>query len=81
MLDYVELSSDCGLAEIVTPKSWVGKSLLELDVRKKYGVTVAAFRKADGDLTVFVDINYRLKANDELVILGSNDDLAQVQKL
>lgn len=81
VLDYVELSSDCGLAEIVTPKSWVGKSLLELDVRKKYGVTVAAFRKADGDLTVFVDINYRLKANDELVILGSNDDLAQVQKL
>lgn len=81
VLDYVELSRDCGLAEIMTPKSWVGKTLLELDVRKKFGVTVAAFRKADGDMTVFVDINYRLEANDELVVLGSNEDLARVQKL
>lgn len=81
VLDYVELSGDCGLTEIVTPGSWAGKTLPEIDVRKKYGVTVAALRKADGDLTVFVDANYRLKADDELVIVGSNDDLAQVQRL
>lgn len=81
VLDYVELSRDCGLAEIITPKPWAGKTLLELDVRKKYGVTVAALRKADGDLTVFVDAGYRLKADDELVLVGSNEDLARVQNL
>ena len=81
VLDYVELSRDSGLAEIRTPRSWVGKTLLEIDVRKKFGVTVAAMRKADGDLTVFVDANYRLEADDELVVVGSNDDLDRVQKL
>ena len=81
VLDYVELSRDCGLAEIITPKPWAGKTLLELDVRKKYGVTVAALRKADGDLTVFVDAGYRLKADDELVLVGSNEDLVRVQNL
>lgn len=81
VLDYVELSRDCGLAEIVTPKSWVGKTLLEIDVRKKFGVTVAALRKADGDVTVFVDAAYRLEAADELIVVGSNDDLARVQEL
>ena len=81
VLDYVELSKDSGLAEIRTPRSWVGKTLLEIDVRKKFGVTVAAMRKADGDLTVFVDANYRLEADDELVVVGSNDDLDRVQKL
>lgn len=81
VLDYVELSKDCGLAEIMTPKSWAGKTLPEIDVRKKYGVTVAAMRKADGDLTVFVDANYQLKADDELILVGNNDDLARVQKL
>ena len=81
VLDYVELSRDCGLAEIITPKPWAGKTLLELDVRKKYGVTVAALRKADGDLTVFVDAGYRLKSDDALLLVGNNEDLARVQTL
>ena len=81
VLDYVELSKDCGLAEILTPKPWAGKTLMELDVRKKFGVTVAGLRKSDGDLTVFVDVNYRLKADDELLLVGNNEDLARVQML
>jgi len=81
VLDYVQLSSECGIAEILTPVSWVGKSMLELDVRKKYGVTVAAIRKADGDVAVLIDAAYRLEKEDELVIVGNNDDLARVQKL
>lgn len=81
VLDYVELSKDSGLAEIITPKSWAGKTLMEIDVRKKFGVTVVALRKADGDLTVFVDANYCLKTDDELILVGSNDDLARVQRL
>lgn len=81
VLDYVELSKECGIAEILTPKSWVGKSMLELDVRKKFGVTVAALRKADGDVSVFVDASYRLTMEDELIVVGNNDDLSRVQKL
>ena len=81
VLDYVELSKDCGLAEIITPKPWAGKTLLEIDVRKKFGVTVAGLRKADGDLTVFVDANYKLNADDELLLVGNNEDLARVQNL
>ena len=81
VLDYVELSKDCGLAEIITPKPWAGKTLLEIDVRKKFGVTVAGLRKADGDLTVFVDANYKLNADDELLLVGHNEDLARVQNL
>ena len=81
VLDYVQLSSACGIAEIRTPAPWVGKSMPELDIRKKYGVTVAAIRKTDGDVAVLVDAGYRLEKEDELVIAGHNDDLARVQKL
>ena len=81
VLDYVELSQNCGIIEIMTPDPWVGKTMLELDVRRKYGVTVAAIRKADGDITVFVDANYKLGSRDELIVLGNNDDLSRVQKL
>ena len=81
VLDYTELSRDCGIAEIRTPAPWVGKNLREIDVRAKFGVTVIALRKADGDLTVFIRPEYALEANDVLMILGGNDDLARVQKL
>lgn len=81
VLDYVELSGSSGMAELRTPGAWAGKSLMELDIRKKYGVTVAAVRKADGDLSVFVDANVPLKADDELILVGKNDDLTRVQQL
>lgn len=81
VLDYVELSQDCGLAEIVTPRTWVGKTLQQIDVRRKYGVNVAALRKADGDMKIVLDPGYVLQKDDELILVGSNNDLEQVQKL
>lgn len=81
VLDYMQLSKDCGIAEIRVPKSWVGKTLRELDVRVKYQVTVAALRSAAGDIAVMIAPDYKLKADDELVVVGRNDDLTMVQKL
>lgn len=81
VLDYMELSSDCGIAEFRVPTPWVGKTLRELDVRVKYAVTVAALRSAAGDITVFIGPDYQLKADDELIIVGTNDDLTRVQNL
>lgn len=81
VLDYTELSKDCGIAEIRVPKAWVGKSLREVDVRVKYGVTVAALRNAAGDITVFIGPEHFLEADEELIVVGRNDDLARVQGL
>jgi len=81
VLDYTELSKDCGIAEIRVPKAWIGKTLRELDVRVKFGVTVAAPRSAAGDITVFIGPDYKLDATDELIVVGRNDDLVRVQAL
>ena len=36
-VDWIELSNDYSIVEIAVPRRWEGKSLAELDVRKKYG--------------------------------------------
>ena len=36
ILDFIELSPDCGIAELQTPSEWCGKSIRELDIRAKY---------------------------------------------
>jgi len=81
VLDYIALSEGCGISELKTPKSWVGKNLRDLNVRAKYGVTVVALRRADGDVTVFLGPEYVLHEDDVLVLLGANDDLDRVQNL
>ncbi len=81
VLDYIELSEEIGIAEFRTPVSWIGKNLRELNVRAKFGVNVIAVRKENGGITVSVEPDYALAAADVLVMLGSNDDLARMEKV
>lgn len=80
VLDYIELSDRCGIVEIKTPAAWVGKTLRDINVRARYGVTVIAQRKGE-EISVSLDPEVALQAADVLVILGDNDHLADVQKL
>lgn len=80
VLDYIELSNSCGIAEIRTPTAWTGKNLRDINVRAKYGVTVIALRKGEA-LSVSLDPDVPLQESDVLVILGENDRLSDVQKL
>lgn len=81
VLDYIELSSQCGIAEVKTPSAWVGKTLRELNVRAKYGVNVIALRSGGDAIKVSPGPDQPLTDQDVLVILGGNDDLNRVQKL
>ena len=80
VLDYIELSGSCGIAEMKTPVSWVGKTLRDINVRAKYGVTVIAMRVGE-ELSVSLDPSVPLRESDVLVLLGENDRLSDVQKL
>ena len=44
VLNFIELSDDYGIVELAAPRSWVGHTLKELDVRAKYGVNIIAIR-------------------------------------
>ena len=82
VLDYIELSRECGIAEILVPESWAGKSIRDLNVRAKYGINIIALRDETSDsITVNMTPDYILKKTDVMVILGNNEDLLQVQRL
>ncbi len=80
ILDFIELSEDYGITEITAPASWVGKSIRELNVRAKYGVTVLAFKRG-GPLDVLPGADDAIEDGMVLVVLGSNEQLARMQKL
>ena len=80
VLDYIELSEAYGILEIPAPKSWVGKTLKELNVRAKLGVNIIAV-ESDGKTNVSPAADYCIQAGDMMVVLGENYALEAVQKL
>lgn len=80
VLEYIELSEDYGILEIPAPKDWVGYTLIDLDIRRRYGVNIIAIEGQKG-VNVSPPADYEIHEKDILVVLGSNYDLEAVQKL
>ena len=80
VLDYIELSQDYGILEVPAPKSWIGKTILELNVRAKLGVNIIAVKNGE-KTNVSPSANYKILPGDIMVVLGDNKALEAVQKL
>ena len=80
VLDYIELSEAYGILEVPAPKSWVGKTLKELNVRAKLGVNIIAVENGS-KTNVSPAADYCIQNEDVLVVLGENYALEAVQKL
>lgn len=85
VLDYIELSRDFSIIELPAPAEFVGKTLRELQLRPKYGLTLIAVKRQKGDGAVTTNISPsaddRIEAADVLSLLGSNERLGQLDKL
>lgn len=80
VLDYIELSPDYGILEVPAPRSWVGKTLKELNVRAKLGVNIIAVESGK-ETNVSPSADYKILNEDIMVVLGDNKALEAVQKL
>ena len=82
VLNFIELSDDYGIVEPAAPRSWVGHTLKELDVRAKYGVNIIAIRHgASSRLEVAPGADYALRSGDVVVTLGRNEDINRLHDL
>lgn len=78
ILDYIELSPDYTIVEVRPLKGWIGKSLLELNIRAKFGINVIAIKNSDG-ININVRPNETINPLDVLVVIGHNDDIKKVE--
>ena len=80
VLEYIELSEEYGILEVPAPKSWVGKTLKELNIRAKLGVNIIAVESGK-KTNVAPGADYQIRSGDIMVVLGENYALEAVQKL
>lgn len=86
VLDYIELSRDFSIVEIPAPPTFIGKSLKQLELRPRLGLTLVAIKRGtgtgDGEIThVSPPADEVILAGDVLALLGDNDRLSQLDRL
>lgn len=78
-VDVIELTNDASLIELEMRPEWVGKTLLELNLRKKYAINIIAIRKRE-ELIVNIDPTQTLQSDMKLVVIVQNTKLNKLKK-
>lgn len=80
LLERLELGDDVELVELEVPEPFVGRTLVDLNVRQQFGVTVVAVRRA-GVVRASLGPDDRLEQGDVLVVIGSPDGIRRLAAL
>ena len=70
LIDYIELSEEYSIFEIICPTRWIGKTLIELNIRQKFGVTILGIKRNNAFLLMNDDI-IPFDASDIIILLGA----------
>ncbi len=76
ILDYVSLDDKYSIYEVSVPESWVGKTILQLDVRKKHNLTIIGIKTTE-NLDFVIQPDTVLTSDNTLLVLG---DYKSIQK-
>ncbi len=74
IFDYIQLSSEYSICEIPVPKDWVGKTIIDLDVRRRHNINIIAI-KHNSLLQPAPSPDYVFKKDEHVVVVGRSDDI------
>ncbi len=77
-VDVIELSDDVSLIDIDVKPEWLGKTLIELNLRRKYSFNVIAVRQGD-DLQINIDPAMKLSEDMKLVVITNTSKLSKLK--
>ena len=69
ILDYTELDDGYAIYELSIPENWLGKTILQLDIRKKFGINILAVRDG-GKLNMNITPDTLLDTEQSILVLG-----------
>ena len=79
VLDLIDLAPDYSILEIKMKSEWIGKSLVDINMRRMYSISVIAVKKGD-EIDINVEPDRILLKDDVLVVVGSNKDLERLER-
>lgn len=74
ILDYIELDDDHAIYEISVPGKWIGKTVEEIDVRRRYGINIMAIKRT-GKMQMNITPYTEFVSGDTVFVLGNTKDI------
>lgn len=79
IFDYLELTDEYSIFEIKTPQEWSGHSIVSLNIRQKYSVSVLAVKQGT-KLIPMPSADYIFDINDHALVIGRTEDIKRLTK-
>lgn len=80
ILDYISLDDDHAIYEVSVPYDWVGKTIGQIDIRKRYGISIMAIRKK-GKMIFSVTPETNLNENMTMLVLAGRKSMKKCFKI
>jgi trk system potassium uptake protein TrkA len=77
-VDMVSLAKNVSMIELDMKPEWVGKNLIDLNLRKKYSINVVAIRKGES-VSVDIDPRAALKEDDKLIVIANTQRFSKLK--
>ena len=74
ILDYIELDGEHAIFEILVPEDWAGRTIGQMDIRKKYNINIMGIKK-NGKLELSITPDMVLESKSTMLVLGRNRDI------
>ncbi|MCI5509249.1 MAG: TrkA family potassium uptake protein [Eubacterium sp.] len=79
IFDYIVLDSEYAIYEIAVPRSWYGKSIVELSIRNKYKVSILATKK-DGRIYPLPHPEHIFSPDETLMVMGNEESIKVITR-
>lgn len=79
VLDLMQLDNDCQIVEILLPEKWAGNTLTELNIRRRFGISILAVHR-NGNFIVSPPADFGLESGDTLLVLGKTEDIESLDE-
>ena len=76
ILDYIELDEEHAIFEISIPREWIGKTIGQLDIRKKYNINIMALKTND-IMNLEISSDTQLLKGSTMLVLGETQHIQQ----
>lgn len=79
VLDYLELSDEHSIMEIIANEFLAGSTLIDLDIRANYGINIVAIKRGT-EILVSPQATEEILLNDILIVIGADSDIIRFEK-
>ncbi len=79
ILDFIELDNNFSIYEMKVPKHWYGKTVVQIDIRKKYNINIITIKR--GDEMLLPTVETKFTTGDVAFVIGSIKDIFRCFKV